>query len=470
MQRIFRRSPHAGHLRVLASSLLLLGLAAVPESNRAAERPEIEKPNFIMIYCDDLGYGDLGCFGSKKHRTPNIDRLAEEGMKFTDFHVTSGVCTPSRSSLMTGCYPQRVDMHENQEGRHVFFPGDAKGLNPQETTVADILKKAGYTTACVGKWHMGDQLPFLPTEHGFDEYFGIPFSNDMGQTARPDLKYPPLPLVQNKKVIEEEPDQAQLTKRYTEVASKFIREHQDEPFLLYLPHTFPHWPLYASEQFAGKSANGDYGDAIEELDWSTGELMKLLEKLDLTEKTLIVFSSDNGAANRHGGSNDPLRGHKGSTFEGGMRVPMIARWPGQVPAGTTCDQLCGTIDILPTFAKLAGEESPQDVKIDGTDIWPQLAGDKEAKQPHRFYLYYKVRDLQAVRRGPWKLFLKQGELYNLKRDRIESTDVAEDHPEIVEQLHKLADRYRERLGDLERQGSEKRPAAMVDNPKPLTSG
>jgi len=289
------------------------GFGAALDSRSAVARDRAAiKPNFIIIFCDDLGYGDVGCFGSEKHRTPNINRMAAEGMRFTSFYVTSGVCTPSRSSLMTGCYPRRVNMHESDRNECVLFPVARKGLNPDEITIAEVLKAQGYATACVGKWHLGDQPEFLPTSQGFDYYFGIPYSNDMGANQR--NSNPPLPLVRNKKVIEAPADQNTLTQRYTQEVIKFITANKDTPFFIYLPHTMPHNPVHSSEKFRGRSANGGYGDSVEEIDWSTGEILAALKKLDIDERTLVVFTSDNGAAPRWGGSNLPLSGWKGSTM------------------------------------------------------------------------------------------------------------------------------------------------------------
>ena len=302
----------------IASALLGMALPL-------AKAAEAARPNFIIIFCDDLGYADIGPFGSEKHRTPHLDRMAAEGRKFTSFYVTSGVCTPSRSSLMTGCYPKRVGLHVNEKGAGVLFPGNQRGLNPSEVTLAEVLKARGYATGIVGKWHLGDQPAFLPTRQGFDYYFGIPFSNDMGQKDRPSKPYPPLPLLRMEKVIEEEPDQRLLTQRYTREAIAFIERHKAKPFFLYLPHSMPHWPQYSSERFAGKSANGKWGDAAEEIDWSTGEILKALKANGLDKKTMVIFMSDNGGAVRHGASNQPLRGGKGSTGEGGHRVPFVVR-------------------------------------------------------------------------------------------------------------------------------------------------
>ncbi len=454
--------------RPLWRFVLLWLLAAGWGAGLAAAGDEQRPPNFILILCDDLGYGDVGCFGSTKNRTPNVDRMAREGARFTSFYATSGVCTPSRSSLMTACYPRRVNMHLSARGAWVLLPGDAKGLNPQEITVAEVLRERGYATSCVGQWHLGDQPQFLPTRQGFDSYFGIPYANDMGN-ARPKRNYPPLPLLRNETVVETEPDQAQLTQRYTAEAIKFITANKDRPFFLYLSHTFPHWPLSASERFRDRSANGVYGAAVEEIDWSTGEILATLQKLGLDERTLVIFTSDNGAARPPGGSNAPLRGFKGSTFEGGMRVPCVMRWPGQIPAGVACDALAATLDVLPTLAGLAGGKPPTDRILDGRDIWPLMAGLPEVTTPHEVFYYYRVRQLEAVRDARWKLRLKGRELYDLQTDIGESKNVANEHPEVVRRLLALATKARADLGDGERQGEHQRPAGVVKNPKTLTT-
>jgi len=436
----------------------------------------VVKPNFIIIFCDDLGYGDVGCFGSKKHRTPNIDRMAAEGMRFTSFYVTSGVCTPSRSSLMTGCYPRRVSMHKSARNEWVLFPVAQKGLNPSEITIAEVLKSQGYATACVGKWHLGDQPEFLPRRQGFDYYYGIPYSNDMGAKQR--KQNPPLPLMRNEKVIEAPVDQNTVTKRYTEEVIKFITANKDKPFFVYLPHTMVHNPVHSSEKFRGKSANGGYGDATEEIDWSTGEILATLKKLGVDDNTLVIFTSDNGAASRWGGSNLPLSGYKGSTMEGGMREPCVMRWPGKIPAGKKCDELASTLDLLPTLARLAGTKAPEDRIIDGKDIWPLMVGKRGAKSPHEAFYYYRMDQLQAVRSGKWKLHLpyetgKKNQrtraplkLYDLEADIGETTNVAEEHPELVERLTALAEEARNDLGDGNRKGNQ-RQAGLVVTPMPL---
>lgn len=458
------------------SLLLIVFCSMFASASASGERP----PNFVVIFCDDLGYGDIGCFGSKKHRTPNIDRMAKDGLRLTSFYSTSGVCTPSRSSLMTGCYPRRVNMHVDNRGGWVLFPRASKGLNPKEITIAEVLKQRGYATGIVGKWHLGDQPPFLPTKQGFDSYFGIPYSNDMGQPRR---NYPPLPLLRNETVIETEPDQSQLTRRYTEEALKFIAANKSKPFFLYLPHTMPHNPVYASEKFAGKSKNGKFGDAVEEIDWSTGEILKTLRKHGLDEQTLVIFTSDNGAARRWGGSNAPLSGYKGSTMEGGMREPCVIRWPGKIPAGKSCDAVASTIDLLPTFAKLAGTKAPTDRIIDGKDIRPLLFQPESAKSPHKAFYYYFRDQLQAVRSGQWKLHLARTQrrrgkkaktrtlpnrLYNLKADIGEKKNVAPENPMVVKRLLALAEKARVDIGDGKRKGKNQRPAGLVRKPKALT--
>lgn len=437
------------------------------------------KPNFVLIFCDDMGYGDVGCFGSKVNRTPNVDRLAAEGTRFTSFYVTSGVCTPSRSSLMTGCYPRRVNMHVDAAGLCVLFPVSPKGLNPSEITIAEILKGQGYATVCLGKWHLGDQPEFLPTRQGFDYYFGIPYSNDMGLQAKSNR--PPLPLMRNEEVIEAPADQDALTRRYTEEAIQFIGANKDRPFLVYMPHTMPHMPLHVSDAFRGKSANGLYGDAIEEIDWSVGQILDALKEFGLDKRTLVVFTSDNGATGGEGRSNRPLRGQKGSTWEGGMREPCAMRWPGKIPAGAVCDELACTMDLLPTFASLAGGKPPVDRIIDGQDIRPLLFSRKEGWTPREAFYYYQMDQLQAVRSGQWKLHLplklkKRNwaepepdsplRLYDLEADIGEQKNVANRHPDVVERLTALAEKARADLGDVDRPGKNQRPAGFVLHPWP----
>ncbi len=441
------------------------------------------RPNFIVFLCDNLGYGDIGCFGSTVHRTPNVDRLAAEGMRLTSFYAASGVCTPSRAALMTGCYPRRVGLHKTDPDGAVLRPVSPNGLHPDEVTIAEVLKGAGYATACIGKWHLGDQAEFLPTQQGFDEFFGIPYSDDMVENR--DRGWPPLPLMHGKEVISPGVDRNLLTRRYTEEAIKFITANRDRPFFLYLPQAMPGSTArpFASEKFQGRSANGPYGDSVEELDWSTGEILDALRRLQLDRRTLFVWTSDNGAPQRRPvqGSNRPLHGWGYTTWEGGMRVPCIVRWPGHIPAGASCDEITTTMDLLPTFARLADGAPPQDRILDGRDVWPLLSGQPGAKSPHEAFYYYYMEQLQAVRSGRWKLHLAleakranltgrtvpaQAELYDLVADIGETNNVAADHPEVVQRLLGLAEAAREDLGDGDRPGKNQRPVGRVVDPKP----
>ena len=469
-----------------AAGAALAGTKALGMSppHRAAESPRPGRPNFIVIFCDNLGYGDIGCFGSKKHRTPHVDRMAAEGTRFTSFYVTSGVCTPSRASLMTGCYPRRVNMHVSGTGGQVLMPADRKGLHPDEITIAEVLKGAGYATACVGKWHLGDQPQFLPTRQGFDRYFGIPYSDDMTSDPKRPSR-PPLPLMRNEDVIEAPPDRNTLTKRYTQEVVSFITANRDRPFFVYLPHAMPGSTKrpFAGKAFRGRSANGPYGDSVEEIDWSTGEILAALKKLALDERTLVVWTSDNGAPRRSPpqGSNAPLGGWGYGTMEGGMREPCVMRWPGSIPAGKACDELCTTMDLLPTFALLAGTRAPADRVIDGKDIRPLLLGRDGATSPHEAFYYYHMDQLQAVRSGRWKLhlplasrwqgFRRTGRkspavLHDLDADIGEKTNLAGKHPDVVRRLMALAEKARADLGDAGRKGANQRPAGIEPNPRP----
>jgi arylsulfatase A-like enzyme len=467
-------------LLMISAFLAIATLVAVPDV-LAARRPS--KPNVVLIFCDDLGYGDIGPFGCRHHRTPNLDRMAKQGRRFTSFYVTSGVCTPSRSSLMTGCYPKRVGLDQNETGAWVLFPGNKEGLHPSEITIAEIFKSKGYATAMVGKWHLGDQPEFLPTRQGFDQYFGIPYSNDMGPFLPGREHYPPMPLLRDEKVVETNCDQSQLTPRYTAEALEFLDANKDRPFFLYFAHTFPHNPVHASERFKGKSANNLYGDCVEEIDWSVGELLDRLERHSLAEKTLVIFTSDNGAASRWGGNNGPLRGFKGSTWEGGMREPCVMWWPGQIPADTSCDQLMSTLDLLPTFAHLIGAQVPQDRIIDGVDATALLFEQPCPPSPRESFFYYFRDRLQAVRNERYKLILprKQGkktmpmQLYDLRDDPGESRNLLETYlaetPEIVaaqKSLMRLAESCRKDLGDgKEIPGENCRKPGFIEDAKPL---
>jgi arylsulfatase A len=442
--------------------------ASVLRAASAARR----SPNFVILFADDQGYGDVGAFGATGYQTPNLDRMAREGMKFTSFYVAAPVCTPSRAALMTGCHPMRVGLDHR-----VLFPYSKTGLNPDEITIAEVLKTQGYSTACIGKWHLGHHPKFLPTRQGFDYYFGIPYSNDMGDHyyQQQHFKAPPLPLMRNEELIEQSPDQRYLTRRYTDEAVRFITKNKDRLFFLYLPHNMPHRPIAASEKFKGKTAYGLYGDVVEEIDWSAGQVLSTIKKLGLDNDTLVVFTSDNGPVIWEGlkfgyrsGSAGPLRGNKNTTWEGGMREPCIMRWPGKIPSGAVCDELTSTMDMLPTLAKLAGTQAPTDRIIDGKDIWPLMSGKPGAKSPHKAFYYYRDERLQAVRSGRWKLHVYRPEggaplLYDLETDLGETTNVAGQHPDVVKRLQALAEEAREDLGDavFKRQGKNVRPVGRL---------
>ena len=481
MQRARAISPV---LLVLATAMLL---ATDPTGLGAAPDPVESQPNFIVIFCDNLGYGDIEPFGSTLHRTPHLNRMAAEGRKFTHFYVSSGVCTPSRASIMTGCYAQRVGMHLNPRDNHVLRPISPYGLNPDEVTLAEALKESGYATAIIGKWHLGDQEPFLPTRQGFDHFFGIPYSDDMTERIweNDGSHWPPLPLMLNDKVIEAPVDRNDLTRRYTEAALEWIEAHQGEPFFLYLPHAMPGSTSepFSSEAFRGKSKNGPWGDSVEELDWSTGEIMKKLETLGIAEKTLVVWTSDNGApiqsdpSDLSRGSNLPLGGRGYTTSEGAFRVPALMWWPGTIPAGTVCGEHSSTMDLYPTFVQMSGGDL-DDEKRDGRDIGPLILGDESAKSPHEVFAYYYLDQLQAVRSGPWKLFLPLEDfvrhphftqrgtknetlLFNVVSDPGCIESVAAKHPETVAALIALADAVKADLGDKGLVGDGMRSAGKV---------
>lgn len=470
-------------------------------TRHAASADLPERPNFIVVFCDNLGYGDIQPFGSTLHRTPSLNRMATQGRKFTHFCVTAGVCTPSRASLMTGCYSQRVGMHANPRDGHVLRPISPYGLNPDEVTIAETLKDQGYATAIIGKWHLGDQREFLPTRQGFDLFFGVPYSDDMTQAVgqrlgdRLDGKYwPPLPLMENDDVIEAPCDRNGLTRRYTERAMQWISQHKDEPFFLYMPQAMPGSTRtpFASDAFRGKSRNGSWGDSIEELDWSIGKMMDQLMELGLASKTLLIWTSDNGAPiNRDPddlsrGSNRPLHGRGYTTSEGAFRVPTLMWQPGIIRAGTVCDELATTMDLLPTFAKLAGGAAPTDRKIDGHDISPLIYSQPGATSPYEAFYYYRQDQLQAVRSGPWKLFLPIDPtgaahphltatdkpttlLFHLKDDVACQHNVAEEHPEIVARLMQYAQQAQADLGDQNRPGNGQRKIGKIDRqPEPQT--
>ena len=435
-----------------------------------------EKPNLVLIFIDDMGYGDIGPFGSKLNRTPNLDRMAKEGRKLTSFYAAP-VCSASRAQLMTGCYAPRVGVPG------VFFPAGRNGLNPKEHTVADYLKELGYSTMCVGKWHLGDQREFLPTRHGFDGYFGIPYSNDMGRTATANGKRVH-PLMRDEKVAEllEDEGQRRVTREYTEEAVKFIETNAkaDKNFFLYLPHTAMHVPLFPHPDFVGKSKNGTYGDWVEEVDWSVGQVLKTLERLKIEKDTLVLFTSDNGpwaSKGKGGGVSGPLRGSKGCTLEGGVREPTIAWWPGTIAPSTESAGIAGTTDVLPTFVSLAGGKVKKNIKIDGVDVSKWMIGKTETS-PRNTWHYFRGTRLEAVRQGPWKLAItgqslgmgirqrdadlaKGGRLYNLEKEIGEKTNLATENPTIVKKLEEMAAQISEDIA------ANKRPAGTVQNPVTL---
>ncbi len=472
--------------------LLVLAAACHSTEVSGTERP----PNLVVIFVDDLGYADIGPFGGAAP-TPHLDRMAAEGRRFTDFAVASAVCTASRAALLTGCYHVRVGLSG------ALGPRSDIGIADGETTLAELCRQRGYATACFGKWHLGHHPKFLPTRHGFDEFYGLPYSNDMwplhpdhahlpDEAERRKRGYPALPLIEGDRVVDAEvtgEEQSRLTRDYTLRAVDFVERNRDRPFLLYLPHTMVHVPLFAGTEFAGRTGQGLYADVTAEVDWSVGEVLAALRRCGIDDETLVVFTSDNGpwlSYGDHAGSSGPFREGKGTAFEGGIRVPTIARWPGRVPAGTTCDELASTIDLLPTFAALIGAELPTQ-RIDGRDIRPLLFGARDALSPHdSFACYYGGGQLQAVRDRRWKLHFPHGyrrfvaggkggspapyanariglELFDLHADPGETTDVAALHPDVVERLQRAAQAFRADLGDAltKTEGAGVRPAGRL---------
>jgi arylsulfatase len=468
---------------------------------RAADE---NRPNIVLLFIDDLGYGDVGCFGAKDIKTPHIDRLAAEGTRFTSCYVAQAVCTASRAGLMTGCYPNRIGLfgalnHQSNVG-----------IAESELLLPEICKQAGYATAIFGKWHLGHRPPFLPTRHGFDEFLGLPYSNDNGPLHPVMRDIPALPWIDGEKTVEADPDQSQFTRRLTDRAVAFIEKNRDRPFFLYVPHIMPHVPIFASEKFRGRSSRGLYGDVVEELDAGVGEILAALGKHGLAERTLVIFLADNGpflSYGNHAGSSGKLREGKLTTFEGGVRSPCVMRWPGKVPAGRVCNEMIATIDFVPSVAKLLGVSLTGN-KIDGVDIGPLVCGQVE-HSPRSEFLYYAGDELQAVRSGPWKLHLaheylspaeprgKDGKpanfanlkpqsmqqsglrgiasrhgylvkkieqsLFSLESDVGETKDVAAEHPDVVERLLKIAEAAREDLGDslTKRTGKGVRPSGKL---------
>lgn len=457
---------------VAAAGLICLAMLSCGGEPRPATESETPPPNIVLIFTDDQGYGDVGAFGAADIATPNLDRLAGEGLTLTDFYAAQPVCSASRAGLLTGCYPNRIGIH------NALMPESPIGLNPEEETLAELLRGRGYATGIFGKWHLGDRPEFLPLNHGFDEFFGIPYSNDMWPlhpqqgTA---FDFGPLPLYEQGRVVDTLEDQTLLTREITRRSVDFIGRHKDRPFLLYVPHPQPHVPLFVSDRFRGRSGRGLYGDVIMEIDWSVGQILKALETHGLEDNTWVIFTSDNGpwlAYGNHAGSTGGLREGKGTSWEGGVREPCIMRFPGRIPAGSVSDTPVMTIDLLPTAIALCGAERPQR-KIDGRDIWPLLSGEPAGIPDEPYFFYYRVNELQAVRQGDWKAYLPHSyrsmegqtpgadglpgeytqfeltgpELYNLKEDPEEHANLAERRPELLDSLLHLAAGIRLELGD-----------------------
>lgn len=450
---------------IAASVIVLMPGAGTAQTTTTQSE---QQPNFIILLVDDLGYNDVGCYGSSLIKTPRIDQMASEGARYMDFY-TAPSCTPTRAALMTGSHAPRVGFGDNLQNVHgkfspsqVVHPDSPYGLNPDEITLPEILKTAGYSTGMVGKWHLGDAEKFNPVHHGFDYFFGVPYSNDMK----------PFYYLQGTGRLEESPDNDLLTRRFTEEAVNYIRQNKGKPFFLYLAHAMPHTPLGASPDFKGKSERGAYGDAVEELDWSVGQVLDTVKEAGIDEKTLVVFLSDNGPwynRGENGGSATPLRGAKGSTYEGGVRVPCVVRWPGTMPPGGEVKEIATVMDILPTFAAIAGNEAPRDRVIDGKDITALLTGGPDTESPHEKIFYYFGEQLHAVRSGPWKLRLEnylQNEnvyerawrdlettvpipaaLYNLDQDPGEQKNVLKNHPKIEARLRGYIEEARKDSGD-----------------------
>ncbi|HLP71581.1 MAG TPA: sulfatase [Bacteroidales bacterium] len=480
-----------------SSMLLACSLASI---SVAGQKPATTSPNIVLILMDDMGYGDIGRTGANQYDTPNLNRLASQGLQFTWYYCPQAVSSASRAGLMTGCYPNRVGISG------ALMPWATNGINSDETTIAEMLKTKGYHTGIIGKWHLGHHKMFLPLQHGFDEYYGLPYSNDMWpvdfdgvpiklkDTTSNKMKYPPLPLIEGNNKVGEVPDlagQDKLTTEYTKRAVSFIERNRKGPFFLYFPQSMVHIPLGVSDKFRGKSKQGLYGDVMMEVDWSVGEVLKALEKYGLEKNTLVIYTSDNGPwlnFGNHAGTTGGLREGKGTSWEGGQRVPCIMRWPGVIPQGEICNRLASSIDILPTLAEITGAQLPKN-KIDGISILPLMKGDKASEPRHEFYYYYQQNSLEAVQRDYWKLVLphtfrtyrgskpgkdgwpgptrndtvRNAELYDLRRDPGEWYDVASSYPEKVKELQELAEKARLDLGDdiMKVKGEGRRKAGSI---------
>ncbi|MDC6403749.1 MULTISPECIES: sulfatase [Maribacter] len=468
--------------------LMLITMCSCQERPQKSTSKEVQPPNVVLIFTDDQGYNDVGVFGADDIATPNLDQMAKEGLKLTSFYAAQAVCSASRAGILTGCYPNRIGIH------NALMPNSEIGLNPEETTLAEMLKSQGYTTGIFGKWHLGDAPELMPNNHGFDEYFGIPYSNDMWPLhpqQGPVFNFGPLPLYENEKILDTLTDQSDLTKSITERSVDFINKNKEKPFFLYVPHPQPHVPLFVSDKFKGKSGRGLYGDVIMELDWSVGEILKALEENALTENTIVIFTSDNGpwlSYGNHAGSAYPLREGKGTAWEGGQREPFLVKYPKKIPSNRVVDAPVMSIDILPTIAEATNSQLPQK-KIDGKSAWGLFTGETDNSPQKAYFYYYRVNELFGVRYGKWKLYfphtyrtmegqelgkdglpgdykmvkLKDIELYDLEADVSETTNIADLHPDIISEITAMADAMRAELGDslTGMEGSERREPARV---------
>lgn len=471
---------------VFITFLLLLFSCGQKTKDTGADIP----PNIILIFTDDQGYGDVGTFGATDIATPHLDNMAQEGIKLTSFYSAQAVCSASRAGILTGCHPNRIGIH------NAYMPNAKTGLNTNETTIATMLKSIGYNTAIYGKWHLGDHQEFMPNNHGFNDYFGIPYSNDMWPLhpqQGPVFNFGPLPLYENEKVLDTLTDQSDLTTRITERSVAFIEKNKKEPFFLYVAHPQPHVPLYVSDKFKGKSDRGLYGDVIMEIDWSVGQILETLKKNGLEENTMVIFTSDNGpwlAYGNHAGRAEPFREGKGTAWEGGQREPFIVKYPKGISPGRVLDIPVMAIDILPTIAEITGAPLPK-LPIDGKSAWSVLTGDSKESPQEAYFFYYNVNELYGVRYGKWKLYfphtyrimdgqepgkdglpgeykmisLEELELYDVVTDKGETKNVAADHPEVVKKIRTLANEMRQKLGDslLELEGTENREVGRVNN-------
>lgn len=470
-------------------SILILFLAGCKQKTEETLSRERKPPNVVLIFTDDQGYQDVGVFGAKDIPTPHLDQIAREGVKLTSFYAAQAVCSASRAGLLTGCYPNRIGIH------NAFMPDSKIGLNPSETTIAEMLRSKGYATGIFGKWHLGDQPDFLPTKHGFDEYFGIPYSNDMWPfhpQQGPVFNFGPLPLYENETIIDTLTNQSQLTTQITARSVDFINRNKDRPFFLYVPHPQPHVPLFVSDKFRGKSGRGLYGDVIMEIDWSVGQILNALKSHNIDQNTVVIFTSDNGpwlSYGNHAGSALPFREGKGTAWEGGHREPFIMRYPAGLKGGRTIDAAVMAIDILPTIATITDSKLPE-AAIDGKSAWELLNGDSKESPQEAYYFYYRVNELHGVRYGKWKLYfphnyrtmegqrpgkdglpgnyvhldLNEIELYDLSEDLGETTNIAAEYPEVVKEIEQLADSMRKKLGDSlkDMEGTDNRPAGTIE--------